>query len=653
MDLDKLFINSIRKLSLDMVENAGTGHLGISLGAAPMAYELFKNHINIDPIKTEWFNRDRFVLSAGHGTPLLYSLMHLFGYDIGIEDLKEFRRLDSITPGHPEVQVTKGVDATTGPLGQGFAMAVGMAIAEAHLASKFNKDDIKIVDHYTYVICGDGDLMEGVAVEASSIAGTLGLSKLIVLHDSNKVCSDGFVHDSTIDNYKMKYEAMGWDYYIIEDGEDIESIGKAIQEAKSSNRPSLIEVKSIIGFGSSLQGTNSIHSDPVGEEEAEKIKLSLGWEYKDNFYVPDEIKKATKEYKQEANLKSSEWYKLLSRYKEQYAEEFKLLFKYKEIREAIDINNLNKFNKDTSTRVASGKALNYINEQIGNLVGGSADLASSNKVIFDNSSFMTKKDMSGNNIAFGIREFAMAAITNGVTLHGGVRGYCSTFLVFSDYMRSAIRHSAIMGINPIFVFTHDSIIVGPDGPTHQPIEQLASLRAMPGIDIIRPCDANETIYAWDYAIKNNKPTILILGRQNVPILQNTSIDNLNSGAYIIHDNENYLATVISTGSEVSLTLNVAKELEKIGIGIRVINMPSWEIFENQDKKYKSFIVDDSKPVFSVEAASGLGWERYTKETENVICINKFGESGNGLELYSQRGFNVEDISNRIKYILNK
>lgn len=653
MESDKLFVNTIRKLSLDIVENAGTGHLGISLGAAPIAYELFKNHLNVDPQNTEWFNRDRFVLSAGHGTPLLYSVMNLFGYDITIDDLKKFRKLGSITPGHPEVHVTNGVDATTGPLGQGFAMAVGMAIAEKHLGSKFNKEDIKIVDHYTYVLCGDGDLMEGVAMEASSIAGSLGLEKLIVLHDSNKVCSDGFVKDSTIDNYQEKFLSMGWDYYFVPDGEDTRSIGEAIELAKKSNKPSYIEISTIIGRGSSLQGTNAIHSDPVGKEEALKIKENIGWSYDQDFYIPDEIKIITEEYKAESKKKSEEWNDVLQNYKQKYPQEYKKLFEIEGLEKEISLEGMDKFTDDIATRAASGKALNFINERLENLVGGSADLATSNKVVFEKSSFMTHDDLTGNNISFGIREFSMAAIVNGLTLHGGVRGFCATFLVFSDYMRSAIRHASIMKINPIFIFTHDSIIVGPDGPTHQPIEQLQSLRAMPDIDVIRPCDGNETINAWEYAIKNVRPTVIVLGRQNVPTLNNTSYEKFIKGAYIIDDSADYQATIIATGSEVSLALGAKEELNKKGLKLRIVNMPSWELFEREDKAYQDSVVDRTKPVISIEASSGFGWERYTGKTENIICINEFGESGNGNDLYQARGFNAIDISDKIIEILSK
>lgn len=653
MKFDELFIKTIRTLSVDMVERAGSGHLGMPLGSAPMAYELFKNHIKINPEDTEWFDRDRFIFSSGHGTPLLYSLYHLFGYNIKIDDIKNYRQLGSITPGHPESYITDGVDATTGPLGQGFAMAVGFAIAEMHLAALYNKDDIDIINHKTYVICGDGDLMEGVALESASIAGRLGLNKLVVLYDSNDVVLDGNVIDSTNDDIKKKFESMGWNYLFVKDGENIEEVGKAINEADASEKPTIIEVKNIIGFGTLDAGTNNAHSDPLGEEGIKYLREQIKWEYLDEFYVPDEIKDFSKEYLSYSNKKYEEWLEEKKKYSEKYPEEYKRLFEYKELLNNLDFSKFHKFEKEVPIRVASEDVLNFIYDEVGMLIGGSADLSKSNKTKIRSCGYFSKENPSNSNIAYGVREFGMACITNGIALHGGLIPYASTFLVFSEYMKSAIRHSALQKINPIYIFTHDSLSIGPDGPTHQPIEQLASLRAIPDIDVIRPADANEVIYSWKYAVNNDKPTVLINARQELPIMYDSSYDKFIKGAYVVKENENYDATVISTGSEVSLSLEVADALTKEGINIRVINMPSWEIFESQDKEYKLSIIDNTKPVFSIEAASGFGWERYTKETENVICINEFGESGNGAILYSKRGFNVENISNKIKNILNK
>lgn len=653
MNQDKLFINTLRTLSADQVENAGSGHLGMPLGSAPMAYELFKNHINLNPKDTKWINRDRFIYSSGHGTPLLYSLFHLFGYEMTIKDLKEFRELESITPGHPEYSITDGVDATTGPLGQGFAMAVGFAIAEAHLASVYNKDDLKIVDHYTYVICGDGDLMEGVAIEAASIAGTLELSKLIVLFDSNDVCLDGKVSDSTVDNIKAKFESINWEHIYVKNGEDIESIGKAIEQAKTSNKPSLIEVKNTIGYGTLQAGTNDAHSDPLGPDGIKYLRDQLEWKYDGEFFVPDEVYEVTNLYIKEGQIKQNKWNNLAEKYKEKYPQDYNRLINGDEILNNIDMDDFEKIKEPMAIRVASQEAINYFHKKMPYFIGGSADLAKSNKVSIKSSGYMTKNDYSASNIAFGVREFGMAAIMNGITLHGNIRAFGSTFLVFSEYMKSAIRHAALQGINPVFVYSHDSILVGPDGPTHQPIEQLPSLRAVPNLDVIRPADANETFYAWKYANKNDRPTVLILARQELPILECTSYENLEKGAYIVKDCEDYDATIIATGSEVSLSLSAVEILKDEGIKLRVVNMPSWELFEHQKEEYQNSIIDRSKPVVSIEASSGFGWERYTRYTKNVIGVNEFGQSGNGNALYDLRGFSIDSVASKIKEILNK
>lgn len=652
MDFDKTFINTLRTLEVDMVEKAGSGHLGMSLGSTPMLYELFKNHIKIYPHDTDWFDRDRFIYSSGHGTPLLYSLYHLFGYNITVDDLKKYRQLGSITPGHPENYITNGVDATTGPLGQGFAMAVGFAIAEMHLSALYNREYLKIIDHYTYVVCGDGDLMEGVALEAASIAGRLGLNKLIVLYDSNDVCLDGNVSDSTNDDIKNKFEAMGWNHVFVDNGENIQKIGNAITKAKNSDRPSLIEIKNIIGFGTLDAGTNNAHSDPLGEKGIEYFKKQINWNHSDDFYIPEDIAAFKDDYLKESEKKYEKWIDIVETYKTKYPTDYECLFNYKDKLKKLDFNDFNKYNKPKAIRVASEDVLNYISEKIGCMIGGSADLSKSNKVRIRKSGYLSKDNPENCNIAFGVREFAMAAITNGIALHGGLIPFASTFLVFSEYMKSALRHAALQKINPIYIFTHDSLSIGPDGPTHQPIEQLAELRSVPNLDIIRPADPNEVIYAREYAIKNDKPTVLINARQPLPILPNTSYEKLSKGAYLLVDKIDYKATVIATGSEVSLVLKVSNKLEEEGYAIRVVNMPSWELFEKTDQNYQDSVIDRSKPVFSVEAASGFGWERYTKNTKNIICVNEFGESGNGDELYKKRGFNVKDISERIIKILN-
>lgn len=650
MNLDELMVSAIRSLSIDMVENANTGHLGMPLGSAPMTYQLYKNHLNINPKNPNWFNRDRLVYSAGHGTPLVYSMLHLFGYDVSIKDLKAFRSLGSKTPGHPEFDVTPGVDASTGPLGIGIATAVGLAIAEAHLAEKFNKDDLELIDHYTYVIAGDGCLMEGVANEAFSLAGSLKLSKLILLYDSNDVCSDGVVKDSTVDDVEKKFTSMGWNYIRVSDGNDLLEIDNAIIKAKKSDRPTIIESKNIIGFGSTKQGTNKIHSDAVGEIEAKHMKDSYKWMINEPFAIPEEIKEYREKYISLSKEKENKWNNILDKYKELYPKEYSELFETKERIEKFNIDDMGKFESSVATRVASGKSLNYIFDNLGILIGGSADLGTSNKTNIENSSFIKSGDFSGNNIHFGVREFAMGAIVNGITLHGGLRGYCATFLVFLDYMKASVRMAALMGINPVFVFTHDSIIVGPDGPTHQPVEQLLTLRATPDIDVIRPADPNETMYSWEYAMKNNKPTVLVLGRQDVDVLVGTSSENLKKGAYILSDSDNYVGTIVATGSEVQLALKAKQILENDGVKVRVVNMPSWGLFDKMDNDYRNSVLDRSKPVLSVEALSEIGWAKYA---DDFVSNNEYGDSGNGKKLYEERGFTPENVANRFKKMLNK
>lgn len=650
MNLDKLMVSAIRSLSIDMVENANTGHLGMPLGSAPMTYALYKNHLNVNPKNPQWFNRDRLVYSAGHGTPLVYSMLHLFGYDVTVDDLKKFRSLGSKTPGHPESDVTPGVDASTGPLGIGVATAVGLAVAEAHLAARFNKDDLKLIDHYTYVIAGDGCLMEGVANESISLAGSLGLSKLIMLYDSNDVCSDGLVEDSTIDNVKQKFTSMGWNYIKVSDGNNILEINNAIEEAKKSDKPTIVESKNIIGFGSTKQGTNKIHSDAVGEIEAKHMKDSYEWMIEEPFGIPDEIKEFRDEYIKLSEEKEVLWNNLLEEYKNKYPQDYEELFNTDKKISEFNIEDMGRFESPIATRAASGKSLNYIFDELGILMGGSADLGVSNKTHLDNSSFIKKGDYLGNNINFGVREFAMGAMVNGITLHGGLRGYCATFLVFLDYMKAAVRMAALMKINPVFIFTHDSIIVGPDGPTHQPVEQLLNLRATPGIDVLRPADPNETMYAWEYALKNDKPTVLVLGRQNVDVLEGTSFDNLKTGAYIISDSQDYDGTIVATGSEVELAIKAQKLLDKEGVKVRVVNMPSWGLFDSMNREYRNSVLDRSKPVLSVEASSEIGWSKYS---DAHVYNNKYGDSGNGQKLYEERGFTPENVANRFKELLNR
>lgn len=514
----------------------------------------------------------------------------------------------------------------------------------------YNKNNFNIFNHYTYVIVGDGCLMEGVANESISIAGTLGLEKLIVLYDSNNVCSDGFVSDSTNDNIKLKFESMNWNYLKVLDGNNIDEINRAIEKAKISNKPTIIEVKNIIGCGSKLQGTNKIHSDPVGKEEIKYIKENIGWNYEGEFYIPNEVIDQKNEYIKKSEQKRLEWIKLVEEYKKLYPEEYYAIFNYKQKINNIDFNKLNKFEKPVATRVASGKVLNFIYDELKCIMGGSADLGNSNKTNLVNSTFINSSDFKGNNINFGVREFAMGCIINGITLHSILIGYCATFLVFLDFMKASLRLAAIMKINPIYIYTHDTIIVGPDGKTHQPIEHLASLRSTPSIDVFRPVDANETKYVYQYAIKNNKPTVIVLARQEVDIVEGTSYDNLIKRGYVISDEKNYDLTVVSSGSEINLALKSRELLKKEGINIRVVNLVNWSLFDKQSCEYKNYVLDRSKPVVSIEASSSFGWHKYA---DVVISTDIYGESGNGKQLYEKRGFTVDNLIFNIKKALNK
>ncbi|MFP7334467.1 transketolase [Shouchella clausii] len=650
-NISELSVTSVRTLSIDSVEYAKHGHLGMPLGAAPMAYTLYRNVLKHNPKNPKWYDRDRFVLSSGHGSILQYTLLHLTGYDVSLSDLKNFRKLGSKTPGHPEVGYTPGVEATTGPLGQGLPMVVGMAIAERHLAAKYNKDDLNIVDHYTYTICGDGDLMEGVGQEAMSLAGHLGLGKLIVLYDSNDICSDGSVTDSNTENVQEKYKAMGWQTILVEDGNNLEKIQQAIELGKKeTNKPTLIEVKTVIGYGSpNLSGTAHIHSNPVGEEEAQLIKQQYGWHFKEPFHIPDEVKEDFSQVISNGVDSENKWNELFEQYQQKYpglATEF-----IRSMENEIEISELStEFTEEkVATRSASGTVLNEVASKVPSIIGGSADLASSNKTTLRNNDFMTKEDYRGSNIHFGVREFGMAAIINGIALHGGIKGYCGTFLVFSDYMRSAIRMSAIMKVPVTYVFTHDSIMLGPDGPTHQPIEHLISLRAMPNLNVIRPADANETKAAWLIAANSKKtPTAIILGRHDVPVLDNASLEGVQKGAYLISEGaEEATGIIIATGSEVELAIKAQKILESKNIFVNVVSMPSWELFNQQSQDYKNSVLPsnlDNK--LAVEMGSNIGWRDYIGPKGDTITINTFGDSGNGQELAEKLGFTPENIAHR-------
>ena len=630
-ELDQLSVDTIRNLTLDAVQKAHHGHLGMPLGAAPLGYTLWRYFLKVNPANTEWFDRDRFVLSAGHGSMLLYSLLHLAGFPLSIADIKQFRQLHSLTPGHPEYGKTAGVDASTGPLGQGFAMGVGMAIAEAHLADRFNKPNFPVINHYTYVISGDGDFEEGVCQEAASLAGNLGLNRLIVLWDANKVTSDADLTASNTENELQKFAAMGWNTLEVADGNNCREIYNALSAAKRcSDKPTLIKVNTIIGYGSTLQGTNAIHSDPVSEQEAEHMKEQFGFTDKEDFYVPEEVKQWFSAVKERGAKAEQNWLSLKQNYLEQFPQLGQQLEQIMTNELALpDFTDI-KITGELATRAASGKVLNDIYQQYPILVGGSGDLGTSNKTTINNKFFMSKHRYQGPNIYFGIREFSMAAIANGITLHGGLRGYTGTFLVFSDYMRSAIRQAAIMNTPTIFVFTHDSLYVGQDGPTHQPIEQLMSLRAMPNITVFRPADNNEVKTAWQLALKSaTTPTAIILNRQPVPQLAGSDSIKAEKGAYIISEaaNNNPTGIIIATGSEVSLAIAAQTILADQGVYVRVISMPSWELFSEQTPEYQTKILPvNIKNRMSIELGATMGWQQYVGLNGVRMGYDHFGES---------------------------
>lgn len=660
----QMSINTIRTLSIDAIEKAQSGHPGLPMGAASMAYILWTEFMKHNPENSKWFNRDRFILSAGHGSMLLYSLLHLSGYNVTMDDLKQFRQYKSKTPGHPEVLDTDGVEATTGPLGQGIAMAVGMAMAEAHLSAKYNRNGFPIIDHFTYALVGDGDIMEGISHETASLAGHLGLGKLIVLYDSNDISLDGDLNRSFSDNTEKRFEAYGWQVLQVEDGNDVNAIREALQKAQETiDRPTLIEIKTIIGYGSpNKSASSSSHGAPLGAEEVKLTKQYYKWEHED-FYVPKEVyNDFNKKVKTKGKMYEEEWEQLFHNYKKTYpelAKELNLAIN-NELPEGWD-NNLPVYvpEKDhLATRASSGETLNAIAKNVPYFLGGSADLAGSNKTTIKGEEDFNRNDYRGRNIWFGVREFAMGAALNGMALHGGVKVYGGTFFVFSDYLRPAIRLSALMKTPVIYVFTHDSIAVGEDGPTHEPIEQLASLRAMPGISVIRPADGNETQAAWRLALETkDKPTALVLTRQNVPTINGTkenAYEGVKKGAYIISDSakETPDAILIATGSEVHLAIESQNKLKEIDIDVRVVSMPSWDRFNEQDENYKQTVLPkEVKARLAIEMGSTFGWERYVGLEGKVLGINIFGASGKGEQLVEEYGFTVENIINYVKSIV--
>jgi len=662
--LEQLAINTIRTLSIDAIEKANSGHPGLPMGAAPMAYTLFTDVMNHQPKNSNWFNRDRFVLSAGHGSMLLYSLLHLSGYDVTIDDIKNFRQWGSRTPGHPEVLDTDGVEATTGPLGQGIAMAVGMAMAEAHLAAKYNKEDFPIIDHYTYSLVGDGDIMEGISHEAASLAGHLGLHKLIVLYDSNDISLDGDLHMAYSDDVQKRFEGYNWQVLRVEDGNDTDAIRNALLEAKANKeQPTLIEVKTIIGYGSPNKADSSAaHGAPLGDEETSLTKQYYGWEFEDPFFVSDDVYRHFEEKVVQRGKKlEEEWNSLFADYKKTHPElaiELERAIEGELPENYADALPTYKSGEDTlATRVASSEAINALAKTVPSLFGGSADLASSNNTMMKDEGDFLKESYAGRNIWFGVREFAMGAALNGMALHGGLKVYGGTFFVFSDYLRPAIRLSALMNTPVTYVFTHDSIAVGEDGPTHEPVEQLASFRAMPNVTVLRPADGNETRVAWQLAIESkDRPTILVLTRQGLPTLDvddNTLSEGVRKGAYVISDaEENIDAILIATGSEVSLALEAQKKLREQEIDVRVVSMPSWDLFEQQSEDYKETVLPKTVTKrLSIEMGSSLGWERYVGIEGRSLAVDQFGASAPGNIVVEKYGFSVENVVKEVETLV--
>lgn len=657
---DQLGVNTIRTLSIEAVQKANSGHPGLPMGAAPMAYALWTKHLKVNPTTSRnWVDRDRFVLSAGHGSAMLYSLLHLSGYNVTIDDLKNFRQWDSKTPGHPEVHHTDGVEATTGPLGQGIAMAVGMAMAEAHLAATYNRDSFPIMDHYTYAICGDGDLMEGVSQEASSMAGHMKLGKLIVLYDSNDISLDGPTSKAFTENVGARYEAYGWQHILVKDGNDLDEIEAAIEAAKAeTDKPTLIEVKTVIGYGAPKEGTSSVHGAPIGEEGITAAKAVYGWEYPD-FTVPEEVAARFKETMIDEGQKAEEaWNEMFKNYEHAHpelAKQFKEAFA-NQLPEGWE-QELPKYELGTSaaSRVTSKETIQAISKVVPSFWGGSADLSASNNTMVAAEKDFEPGQYEGRNIWFGVREFAMAAAMNGIQLHGGSHVYGGTFFVFTDYLRPAIRLAALQKVPVTYVLTHDSVAVGEDGPTHEPIEQLASVRCIPNVHVIRPADGNETVAAWKIAMTSTEtPTILVLSRQNLPVLEGTlehASDSVQKGAYVLspQKGEQPSGILIATGSEVNLAVEAQAKLAEEGIDVSVVSMPSFDLFEKQSAEYKESVLPKAvtKRV-AIEAAASFGWERYVGTEVKTITIDHFGASAPGGLVLEKFGFTPENVVNTYK-----
>ena len=653
--VDQLAVDTIRTMSVDAIQAANSGHPGLPIGAAPMAYVLWSKYLKVNPKQSKWVDRDRFVLSGGHGSALLYSLLHLSGYQVSIEDVKNFRQFNSKTPGHPEVGHTHGVEATTGPLGQGFANGVGMAMAEAHLAATYNRPGFPIVDHHTYVMCGDGDLMEGISYEATSLAGTLKLNKLIVLYDSNDITLDGELSKSFNESVKDRFIAQGWNYIRVEDGNDLDEIAEAIEEAQGeTEKPTLIEVKTIIGYGAPNQGTNKVHGAPLGEEGIKIMKQNYGWEYAP-FEVPEEVaRRFDKLLVQTGETDYQEWQELFEAYRKEYpelAKQFEEAFSgkvevdWKEILPKYEFNSPAK-----ASRVTSQEVIQELGKHIPSFWGGSADLSSSNNTMNKADTDFEVGNYAGRNIWFGVREFSMGAALNGILLHGGTRGYIGTFFVFADYVKPAMRVAALSKLPTIYVYTHDSIAVGEDGPTHEPIEQLAGFRATPNTNVFRPADGNEVAAAWKTALEDTtRPSLLVLSRQNLPVLEHSlelAFDGVDKGAYVVSPQEGEVpeGILIATGSEVNLAVEAQKVLRETGHDISVVSMPAMNRFEEQSKEYQEAVLPSSvRKRVAIEMGASLGWHRYVGFDGELVTIDKFGASGNGNTVMKEYGFTVENV----------
>ena len=652
-NIDKLSIATIRGLCIDMTNKAKSGHPGIALGAAPILYTLYTRHLNAVSKDPNWINRDRFVLSAGHGSSLLYAILHLCGYKVSMDDIKSFRQLGSITPGHPEAGVTEGVDASTGPLGQGIAMAVGMAIAEQNVANLYTHGDI-LCNHYTYALCGDGCLEEGISQEAIQIAGYQKLNKLILLYDSNNITLDGGLDLSYNENTELRFKASGWDVLKVEDGNDVEAIDKAIRQAKkSTSKPTLIIVKTVIGYGASAQGTNKVHGAPIGVEDGKKAKLSYGFDHED-FFVPEEVRSHFNDtFVARGNKAYNDYQKEFVSYQAKYKEDAERFLKLKDndVSAYLPHELPSDFGVDAlATRKVSQNALNDYNNCIPNLFGGAADVASSVMTQVKDAVAFSPAHREGHQINFGIREFAMTAIQNGMLLHGGVRTYVGSFLAFSDYMKGGMRMACLSNLPAIYLFSHDSIAVGEDGPTHQPVEQVATLRLFPNMTVIRPCDARETYAAWQVALRSLKtPTSLILSRQVLPQLANSSAEGLYKGAYVISDNSKAKFIMIASGSEVDLALKAQKALLEKGIATRVVSMPSWELFEKQSDEYKASIFNMPKSKrISIEMMSKFGWDQYA---DHHLSVDVFGKSAKASDVINAYGFTVDNLVNIVSELV--